>query len=151
MKTLQWKEPPPAESNRGLHAETREIIDQLKANPGKWALVVESATSSGATTRWKKRGCEATIRRAEKVNGKYRYDVYARWPEKPAEGGRNEGAGAPSTVTKPGPRPAPAAPKPAAPPAASSGERPAPSGDPGLDNYMAQRRQRTGAGSVNGL
>lgn len=54
-----------------IEAEVRE----LKANPGKWALVREGMASTGATMPWKERGCEATSRKD--ANG--RVDVWARW------------------------------------------------------------------------
>lgn len=70
---MKWQEPPmPGHSTAAqIEAEVRE----LKANPGKWALVREGMSSTGATSPWKERGCEATSRKG--ADG--RVDVWARW------------------------------------------------------------------------
>lgn len=70
---MKWEEPPaPAHSTAAqIEAEVRE----LKANPGRWALVREGMASTGATMPWKERGCETTSRK----NAEGRVDVWARW------------------------------------------------------------------------
>ena len=57
----------------------REIdrdVEQLKANPGRWALVVEDATSDVGRRPYRRRGCETASRGP--LGGPI--SIYARWP-----------------------------------------------------------------------
>lgn len=80
MVEIVWKEPPPAVSSKYA-----AVLGELRKNPGRWALVVPAATSSGAYTAWKKLGCETRTARVNPGESKPRYEIYARWPE-PREG-----------------------------------------------------------------
>lgn len=74
------REDPPAPTRAGGGNRNR-ILKQLtyfKKNPGVWYKVRENA-SSGAYMTYKKHGCETRT----KTVGEGRYDVWARWPEKP--------------------------------------------------------------------
>jgi hypothetical protein len=71
MSDLQWKRPP----SRGQY-DWDDIAEQLKANPGKWALVAPSYSSNkvtGATSRG------LTVRTQRLGTSPARYDVYARY------------------------------------------------------------------------
>ena len=75
---IQWKTPPVApKQGYSPEAETQEIMDALRSNPGNWALIKED-TYPNTTSRWKKRpGFEAKSSKVGKTNGKG--DVYARY------------------------------------------------------------------------
>lgn len=95
-------------------------VRELKANPGRWALVREGMKSTGAIEPWKKRGCEATARKRPGGG----VDVWARW---------NEG-------TAP---PAPQRPESASEPEPKSDADPENLPDPAaLGGYMAARAKR---------
>lgn len=136
MVEITWKEPPPTVS-----AKYAPVLGELKKNPGRWALVNESASSSGAGQPWKKLGCEASVHRANPGEDKARYDVYARWPETtaPAAGkaaladdkATVANAVATGTALKPPPAP-PKAPQPEVRAA----------NDMGLQSYLKERRAR---------
>lgn len=78
MVEIIWKEPPPA-----VNSEKAAILAELQKHPGRWALLGKDKSSSAAADPWKKLGCEATYRRTNPGEKKPKYDVYARWPEKP--------------------------------------------------------------------
>jgi hypothetical protein len=80
---VTWKEPPT--NKRGWTAGAAgskridAIVEELKTEPGRWALVHESLTQGGAVGL-KKRGCETRLV-IVKPKPNPRYDIYARWPE----------------------------------------------------------------------
>lgn len=71
--TLNWEDPP-AEM-RGGRASLAPLIAELKANPGKWALVRVDA-SAAAGEGFKKKGCKVTRRKV----GDNKFNIYAMWP-----------------------------------------------------------------------
>jgi hypothetical protein len=79
MVEILWQDPPPKVDSR--HAAT---LAALKANPGRWALLLADRTSSTAGTAWKKLGCEVEVSRKNPGETPPKYDVYARWPDSPA-------------------------------------------------------------------
>jgi hypothetical protein len=82
MTDVVWEDPPPDSRGRGLSgaaARNAAILAEVKAHPGKWALVSEDIARSVAQA-WKKKGCEtrtATNGRGVTARGK----LYVRWPE----------------------------------------------------------------------
>ncbi|KQR02503.1 hypothetical protein ASF72_10745 [Arthrobacter sp. Leaf141] len=88
---VQWQEPPGRSG--GKFYDYTSIIEQLKANPGKWALVVPDWKTSASPGRFRKEGCETTSR--QNADGKT-WSVYARFnsqngptPRSDAGKGRN--------------------------------------------------------------
>jgi hypothetical protein len=75
MAELLWQDPPPKHSNRGN--DYSATIEELKANPGKWALVLPEWKTSAAPAAFRQAGCEATTRQNK---DKKAYSVYARYP-----------------------------------------------------------------------
>ena len=74
---LVWKDPPSARSYRARKDYTA-VVAELRANPGRWALIFENA-SAGMSMTLKRRGLQTrTVQVSAKPN---RHDVYARWPE----------------------------------------------------------------------
>jgi len=78
---INWQEPPADKrgNKSGRSDEITAIVNEMQANPGKWALVRQDVISGHVAT-WKKRGCE--VRTSTVSPGKV--DVYARWPEQVA-------------------------------------------------------------------
>ena len=69
---MVWEEPPARKQS-----EVQAMLEQLQANPGRWALVnTQRGAGGGTATWWKKHGCEATTRCKDGV-----VKTYARWPE----------------------------------------------------------------------
>lgn len=79
---LKWVAPPGRVT--GQQAERARVVEKLKEQPGKWALV-ETHVAASTRKSWQRLGCEASTRRREtnEINGRkvYTHDVYARWPE----------------------------------------------------------------------
>lgn len=73
---IKWEEPGKATRGKSLSSAIDAIADQLKANPGKWALVQENAFNGGVVT-WQKRGLETATRRPAGTQ-KGRCNIYAR-------------------------------------------------------------------------
>lgn len=137
MVEMIWKEPPPAVSS-----EKAPILAELQNNPGRWALVQQGRSSSGAAGPWQKLGCQAKAHRKNAGETPAKYDVYARWPEAGAAAGAGpvaapagkaavEKAIVTGTALKP-PAPQIRQPDPVQPVAS----------DPGLDKYLESRRAR---------
>lgn len=76
MVEIKWQNPP-SRSSRGTQYD--EIIEELKKNPGRWALVSEDWKTSGPPSPFKKAGCEATCR-ANKSSKTW--SLYARYAPK---------------------------------------------------------------------
>jgi hypothetical protein len=74
---LEWREPPAAKRGRPSSSAIDQIVADVQANPGQWALV-ERSVNTGRGDKYRKRGCEIAIRSAE--DGGDLYDVYIRWP-----------------------------------------------------------------------
>lgn len=83
---VEWQEPNLARA-QGPNAGKRHpmlkyipFVEELKANPGQWA-VFKRASSPTYATRLKRafEGIETTCRRAQTTDGKQRYDIFARW------------------------------------------------------------------------
>ena len=69
---MVWEEPPARKQS-----EVQAMLEQLQANPGRWAMVhTQRGAGGGTATWWKKHGCEATTRSKDGV-----VKTYARWPE----------------------------------------------------------------------
>jgi hypothetical protein len=90
---IVWKEPPPPKTGNDA------VLVELKANPGRWALLAEGKASSGMGTPWRKLGCETRTVRTNPGDAKPRYDLYVRWPAQKSLGNLS--------VPRPAPRPAP--------------------------------------------
>ena len=74
---LKWEEPEPWTTVSTRYRYWVHVVEELKRNPGHWALVGEDVTSS-VMALLKKYGCEATTRGTR--NGRAA-KIYARWPE----------------------------------------------------------------------
>ena len=147
MVEIKWQDPPAALT---LHDS---IVAALKNNPGRWALVAEDRSSSSSGMPWNKSGCETKVHRKNPGDGKPKYDVYARWPEKVLP--------LPQGVSK-APAAAPKAPvgkatvekavatgtalvPPATPAAKQVSTAPKPANDMGLQSFLEARRARGAA------
>ena len=76
---MKWQEPPAdgrsARPKQSRSDEINAVAEELKANPGKWALVDEDAWPNTLYV-WKKRGLEVRFR----MTGEGRKgDIYARY------------------------------------------------------------------------
>lgn len=128
MVEIKWQEPPAALT---LHDS---IVEALKKNHGRWALVAEDRSSSSSGTPWNKSGCETKVHRKNPGEGKPKYDVYARWPEekKPLPVGRQaavpaaKAAAAGTALTPP------------------KTTLPAPKASGGYSQFLANQNQRRG-------
>lgn len=79
MAGIDWGDPP--QSPTSIKWWRREIIAELKKNPGEWARV-ETRVPTSRVQGWKNQGCEATTRTVDHdAEGNRLADVYARWPE----------------------------------------------------------------------
>jgi hypothetical protein len=82
MTDIVWEDPPPNGKGRGLGpaaARNAAILAEVKAHPGKWALVSEDIARSVAG-QWKKKGCETRTASNGGPNAS-RGKLYVRWPE----------------------------------------------------------------------
>lgn len=76
MVEIEWQDPPARAAGRGN--DYSSTIDALKANPGKWALVIKDWKTTAAPAAFRQAGCEATTRRnADKKT----WSVYVRFPQ----------------------------------------------------------------------
>lgn len=81
MSAIEFFDELPGHGN-GHRGRRAEIIDELKAAPGRWAKVEEDA-NPGAVQHWKLQGCEAVTRDSHRDDkGRTRCSIYARWPAK---------------------------------------------------------------------
>jgi hypothetical protein len=76
---LTWQDPPPDRRRQGS-AYIDAIAEQLKSNPGKWALIRTVKSTGSSSSTFRKRGLEVTLRRRPDLQ----FDLYARWPEEKA-------------------------------------------------------------------
>lgn len=75
---LDWRDPPAAKNpgpKNTPRAALADLIDLLKAHPGRWAWV-KTVSKRPNLSWWHQRGLDAQMR---KIDGSWR--VYARWPE----------------------------------------------------------------------
>jgi hypothetical protein len=86
---LDWVDELPPRARGGLPGETRyqPIMDELKANPGRWGVISDSFVGTpigkGARDYLRKRGLQVAQRKLlEEVDdaGNARILIYARWP-----------------------------------------------------------------------
>lgn len=77
---LKWVTPPGRTT--GQQAARAHIAEELKQQPGMWALV-ETDVAASTRKSWQRLGCEATTRRRVEGGGStaFTHDVYARWPK----------------------------------------------------------------------
>lgn len=73
---MKWQEPPTPRRSSKYKTKTDLDVEELRANPGAWALVAEKRVGNSARQKYVQRGCEA---RSYRHPGGL-YDVYARWP-----------------------------------------------------------------------
>ena len=72
---MKWEDPP-----LSIRDRWKNVVIELRQNPGRWARVLEPSTSQQATEAlkaMKRHGCEAVMRKME-TRGT---GVWARWPE----------------------------------------------------------------------
>lgn len=81
MSSIEWADPPLTHhATRTIF--TSELLESLRANPGRWALVVKAHPSASTATEFKKRspGFEATVRAVGRSeSGRRLFDIYARF------------------------------------------------------------------------
>lgn len=78
-RELTWETPPEYGASRQVqHDMIEDAVRQLKARPGKWAVVEtwEGDANTSRRRKWTSRGLEAAIRTKD---GQAR--LYARWPK----------------------------------------------------------------------
>lgn len=75
--TIIWQDPPAPMKGRERTVELDALAAELKAHPGRWALVATNPYP-GASKQYKNRGLQVITR--TRPDGKY--DVYARAPER---------------------------------------------------------------------
>lgn len=72
---IRWEEPPVSVNGRW-----HEVVEELKRNPGRWALIEEGLTEkygeSSLRASFRRWGCQVKTRRLEGGTS-----VWARWPE----------------------------------------------------------------------
>lgn len=71
---IVWAEPPRTTKKWG------PVLDALRANPGRWALIAQNV-SHGQASYFKSKGFEVSSKTAELGYKKGNADIYARWPE----------------------------------------------------------------------
>ncbi len=76
--TVEWKQPPAS----AFLSERDQMVEDLKAQPGRWARVKKDMKSKTGIGVWKKAGLEAVTAPAE--SDPALFDYYARAPETPA-------------------------------------------------------------------
>lgn len=79
-----WEEPRArAGRGRGRAIEINAMVQTLKGNPGRWALVASGTHSDAAGNSWRRRGCQTRSVVVETLNadGQRVFDIYARWPK----------------------------------------------------------------------
>lgn len=80
MSSLVWRDPPAhRRGNPRSHIRAKEVDDlaqELRENPGRWAVVEENRPTRGNTETYSKRGLEVAQRKSK--NGMY--SIYARQP-----------------------------------------------------------------------
>lgn len=137
MVEIKWQNPP---SRSRLGTQYEEIIDELKKNPGRWALITETWKTSGPPAAFKNADCQATCRANKDTKT---WSLYARYPAglapaaaKAPDAGKAAVAKAVATGTAL--TPPPPAPKRAA--AATAEVRPA--NDFGMSKFLADRHAR---------
>lgn len=75
--SVHWEDPPPEQDHRRRKpsAATLGLVEALKQQPGRWALV-KMKPGAGGGDHLKRRGLEVVTRK--QPDG--RYAMYARWP-----------------------------------------------------------------------
>ncbi|AYN59042.1 hypothetical protein PBI_RYAN_52 [Arthrobacter phage Ryan] len=77
MVEIIWQDPPPRKA--GAQGAYAQLIEALKKNPGRWALVSKDWKTSSPPAAFRQAGCEATCRRnADKKS----WSIYARYAPK---------------------------------------------------------------------
>lgn len=118
---LSWQDPPTRNPGRGN--DYSKIIEQLKAKPGQWALVIKDWKTTAAPAAFRQAGCEATTRRnADKKT----WSVYVRFPAAGPKVRADAGQGRKPEAGQP----APAVPRPL----------PAPEASGGFSKFLASQR-----------
>lgn len=134
MVELKWQDPP-SRIKKPRTSIYADVIQALKANPGKWALITDDWRATSAPAAFRQAKCEATTRRND--DGK-RWSVWARFPLAESKGRQDAGVAKKAkvaeaittgTALKPPPPPLPRNPAPAA-------------NDMGLQKFLADRRAR---------
>lgn len=93
MVEIKWQDPPAKNTGRGN--DYSKTIETLKANPGKWALVISDWKTTAAPAAFRQAGCEATTRRnADKKT----WSVFVRYPVKEPKVRTDAGHGKKSEV-----------------------------------------------------
>ena len=142
MVEIKWQNPP---SRSSLGTMYDEIVEELKKNPGRWALVSEDWKTSAPPAALRKAGCESTCRANKDAKVKS-WRLYARFPDggatgpqpRPADNGKAAVANAVATGTALTPPPvAPRRPAPATPVEAVQ-----PANDFGMGAFRAARAAR---------
>lgn len=81
IAVVEWSEPP-IRTGRGRDprksALFNNVVEALRAEPGKWAIVRTDCSEKGARP-FKRRGCETSVR----ADGAGTFTVWARWPVSP--------------------------------------------------------------------
>ena len=72
-----WEAPPPKKTGRRLGGERARWLAVLKEHPGQWAKWPRP-TANGATTWFRKHGCEVAMRMIAGSDPK-RFDLYVRY------------------------------------------------------------------------
>ena len=128
---LSWQDPPTRNPGRGN--DYSKIIEQLKAKPGQWALVIKDWKTTAAPAAFRQAGCEATTRRnADKKT----WSVYVRFPaggpkvRADAGQGRKTDTGQSATPGAAVQPPTPAVPR----------QLPAPEASGGYSKFLASQR-----------
>lgn len=76
---MKWQEPPLSTRGRAGSMQIEQDVTELRANPGRWAIVRSRVTAEVARS-YRKRGCEAVTRSLPGTTPP-RFDIYARWPD----------------------------------------------------------------------
>ena len=77
---LTWEEPPATSGGRAPKYFTAEVMEALRANPGKWARIPALVPPNSARYARKKKGLEVRQVLAGSPKGANKFPTWARFP-----------------------------------------------------------------------
>lgn len=81
MNDIVWEDPTPAVGNRKGNSKYAEVLEALKANPGRWALIARNERVGGLNGWLRRKGYETVSRSAGRGYERGYADIYARYIE----------------------------------------------------------------------
>lgn len=81
MTDIVWEDPAPAVAGVGAPGKYAEVLEALKANPGRWALIARNERTGGLNSWLRGKGYEVVTRSAGRGYERGYADIYARYVE----------------------------------------------------------------------